>query len=108
MADSATHHTDHDEVHPTERQYWGVFVVLAIVTAFEVAWSYMGFEGPTLVLPLVVMMLFKFAVVAGAFMHLFFDFKILHGRWFTWTFAGGLTLAVSVFAAVIATFAFQV
>jgi len=101
-------HDDHEEHHPTERQYWGVFVFLAIVTAFEVAWSYMGMEGVALVVPLVVMMVAKFVVVAGVFMHLFFDFKMLHGRWFTWTFAGGLALALSVFVVVMAAFEFQV
>lgn len=109
MTDTDALHSDmHEEHHPTERQYWGVFVLLAIITAFEVAWSYLGFEGPKLVLPLVVMMITKFLFVAGAFMHLFFDLKILHGRWFTWTFASGLLLAISVFLIVIATFRFQI
>jgi hypothetical protein len=53
-------------------------------------------------------MIFKFLVVAGAFMHLYFDLKILHGKWFTWTFLAGLGLALSVFLIVIATFEFQV
>lgn len=109
MTDTDALHNDlHDDHHPTENQYWGVFVLLAVVTAIEVAWSYGGFDGPLLVLPLVGMMIFKFLFVAGAFMHLYFDLKILHGKWFTWTFGAGLGLALSVFLIVIATFQFQV
>ena len=113
MTDTDALHNDlhddlHDDHHPTENQYWGVFVLLAVVTAIEVAWSYSGFDGPLLVLPLVGMMIFKFLFVAGAFMHLYFDLKIIHGKWFTWTFAAGLGLALSVFLIVIATFQFQV
>lgn len=99
-------HADH--AHPTEKQYWLVFVVLAVLTALEVAWSYMGLSGPALVLPLVSMMIVKFFLVAGAFMHLYFDLKILNGRLFTWAFFGALVLAVAVYAVVAAAFEFQV
>jgi cytochrome c oxidase subunit 4 len=114
MADTATQadadahdHDDHAH-HPTEKQYWVVFVALAVLTAIEIAWSYMGFEGPQLVLPLVAMMVVKFLLVAGAFMHLYFDLKIINGKLFTWTFFGGILLAVSLYAAVVAAFQFNV
>lgn len=97
----------HDDHHPTETQYWVIFVVLAILTAIEVAWSYMGLEGATLVLPLLGMMVVKFFLVAGAFMHLYFDMKILHGRIFTWAFAAAILLAMGVYAVVFAAFKFQ-
>jgi len=108
MAESAvsevshqTHHDDHAH-HPTERQYWIVFVILAALTAIEVAWSYMGFEGVALVLPLVVMMGVKFLLVAGAFMHLYFDMKIINGKMFTWVFGFSLLVAVAVYFVVFA------
>ena len=112
MADTATH-TDthdgaHDDHHPTETQYWVVFVALAILTAVEVAWSYLGLSGPALVLPLVGMMVVKFLLVAGAFMHLYFDMKIINGRLFTWAFGGALVLAVAVYAVVFAAFEFTI
>lgn len=99
---------DDDHAHVSERTYWSVFVVLAIITAVEVAWSYLGLEGPALVLPLVAMMVVKFLFVAGVFMHLYVDLKILNGRWFSWSFGAGLILAILVFLIVIATFEFQI
>ena len=112
MADTATdteaHADAHDEHHPTETQYWLVFVVLAVLTGVEVAWSYIGVSGPALVLPLVAMMLVKFLLVAGAFMHLYFDLKILNGRLFAWAFGGAAVLAVAVYFVVVAAFQYNV
>ena len=71
--------------------------MLAILTAVEVAWSYMGLSGLSLVVPLIIMMVVKFFLVTGAFMHLYFDMKILNGRLFTWAFFGALLLAMAVF-----------
>ncbi len=96
-SDSSHEHGDHAH-HPTERQYWIVFVLLAILTAVEVAWSYIpGLEGPSLVLPLLAMMVVKFLLVAGAFMHLYFDMKIVNGRLFTWAFGFSFLVAVIVY-----------
>jgi cytochrome c oxidase subunit IV len=115
MADTATdtgthegHGHAHDEHHPTELQYWVVFVSLAVLTAIEIAWSYAGLEGVALVVPLLVMMVVKFMLVGGAFMHLYFDLKILNGRFFTLAFAGAIALALAVYGAVIAAFQFNV
>lgn len=96
-------HQDHAH-HPTERQYWVVFVALAVLTAIEVAWSYLGVEGAALVVPLLAMMAVKFLLVAGAFMHLYFDLKILNGRLFSWAFGFALLLAVIVYFVVFAAF----
>lgn len=98
-------HDDHG-AHPTERQYWLVFAALFALTGLEVAWSYTGLEGVALWLPLIVMMIAKFLLVAGAFMHLYFDRKILHGGLFTWAFGGSLLIALSVYVVVF--FAFDV
>lgn len=118
MADTATDQTHgHDthahahgghDAHPTEKQYWMVFVILVVFTAIEIAWSYLGFEGVGLVVPLLVLMVLKFALVAGAFMHLYFDLKILNGRLFTMAFAGAIVLAVAVYMAVFAAFRFHI
>lgn len=111
MTDTATETNtdqhDHDH-HPTETQYWIVFVALVVLTAVEVAWSFTGLDGPVLVLPLLAMMLVKFLLVAGAFMHLYFDLKILNGRTFMFAFGGALTLAVGVYAIVFAAFEFNI
>ncbi|MGH1487883.1 MAG: cytochrome C oxidase subunit IV family protein [Acidimicrobiales bacterium] len=107
VAETADAHDDHDH-HPSEKQYWVVFVILAVFTAVEVAWSYMGLEGVALVAPLIIMMVVKFLLVTGVFMHLYFDMKILNGRLFTWAFFGALVLAMGVYAVVLAAFEFQI
>ncbi len=108
MAESTTQVHDEHDTHPTERSYWAVFVALAALTSLEIAWSYLGLEGPALVIPLVIMMIIKFFLVAGAFMHLYFDIKVLNGRLFTWAFAGALLLAIGVYVVVFAAFRFQI
>lgn len=100
-------HDDHSH-HPTERQYWTVFLILVVLTALEVAWSFTGLDGPELVFPLLIMMVVKFLLVAGAFMHLYFDLKILNGRVFTMTFGGALLLALAVYAMLFGAFDFQI
>lgn len=103
---SAHGHDDHAH-HPTERQYWMVFAALVVLTAVEVAWSYLGLSGVALVVPLLIMMLLKFGLVAGAFMHLYFDVKVLNGRLFTWAFAGAIVLAIAVYIVMFAAFEFN-
>ena len=50
---------------------------------------------------LIIMMIVKFAIVVGYFMHLRFDLAILNGKLFSWAFFSSLALAVGVYAAVI-------
>ncbi len=101
-------HGDHHEEHVAEKSYWIVFVVLAVLTAIEIAWSYIGLEGIALVVPLIVMMIIKFLIVAGVFMHLYFDMKFVNGKFFSIMFGFGLVLAVAVFMAVMASFEFRI
>lgn len=110
MTDSAIDHVTagddlggHDE-HVTESQYWIVFAGLAVLTAVEIAWSYIGLSGVALVVPLIIMMIIKFAIVAGVFMHLYFDLKFVNGKYFMIMFGFGLVLAVTVFLVVFAAF----
>jgi len=99
-------HAEHD--HPTEKQYWVIFVVLAVLTAIEVAWSYIGVDGNALVLPLIAMMVVKFLLVGGIFMHLYFDGKAANGKTYTYIFAAGLFIALLVYLIVIASFEFGI
>jgi len=108
MSSQPTHQDHNDHAHPTEKQYWIIFVVLAVVTAIEVAWSYLGFEGPAEVLPLIAMMVFKFILVGAIFMHLYFDGKVPGGKTFTYVFGAGLVIALLVFFVVFATFEFRI
>ena len=106
-ADHAAHGDGH--AHPTDKLFVKVAIILAVVTAVEVAWSYLPWKdwGDSRALylfevgGLLAMMGFKFFVVASVFMHLKFDSKLL-----TRIFYAGLALAVVVYLAVLATFEF--
>ena len=96
--DRADVHEDH---HPSDSHYVRIAIILAVLTAIEVALSYLG--APTIVEVggLLFVMAIKFVMVALHFMHLKFDSKVL-----TRVFYSGLLLAVSVY--VIALFTFRV
>lgn len=96
---AATH--DADEHDHAEGDHglsdWGyvkVAILLAVLTAIEVATYFYDF-GAAEVPSLLLLMVAKFAVVVAYFMHLRFDSKL-----FTYLFVGGLVLALGVYAAV--------
>jgi hypothetical protein len=97
-------HTDHHG--PTDRKLVHLAVLLAGITAVEVAWSYLPvFDGATgltaffEITGLFVMMMWKFVIVAGTFMHLKFDNRML-----TRVFYGGFSLAIIVYLIALVTF----
>lgn len=91
----------HDEHHgPTDKQFVGVAIFLAGLTAIEVLISYIDI-GPVFLPLLLGLMALKFVVVVLYFMHLKFDSK-----WFNMAFWSGLGLAVLVYVAAITTFKF--
>lgn len=103
-APAADHHADHDahDEHWTDRKYVQLFVLLVVVTAVEVALSYMVDDLGALFLPmLLVLMAVKFFAVVLFFMHLKFD-----NRLFSLMFYLGLALAVTLYVAVLFTFQF--
>ena len=78
------HDHDEDHDHPTDGRYIQIAVVLAVLTALEVATAFQAVEdllGAALVPVLFGLMLLKFWLVAMFFMHLKFDQKVL-GRTF--------------------------
>ncbi|MGH9183261.1 MAG: cytochrome C oxidase subunit IV family protein [Acidimicrobiales bacterium] len=88
--------------HPSDRRYVGVALVLGVITAAEVVTFYVEQTIGGLLIPvLLVMMVAKFAIVAGWFMHLRFDSNL-----FTRLFVTGLLLAVSVYIVALSTFQF--
>ena len=88
--------------HPSDRSYVGIALILALITAAEVGTFYLEDElGSILVPALLVMMMVKFAMVAGWFMHLRFDSNL-----FTRLFVSGLVLAVFVYLGMLAAFEF--
>lgn len=81
--------------HPTPRQYVQVAVVLALLTAGEVALSFIE-VGPAFLPGLIILMVLKFLLVAGWFMHLRFD-----TRTYSRLMGTGLVLALSLYAVVV-------
>lgn len=97
---------DHPGEHASDRLFVKVFLGLVVVTAVEVGWAYMPWEDSdsrawTAVYwgGLMLMMGFKFFIIAGYFMHLRFDNKIL-----TRVFYAGVVLAVAVYMIALCTF----
>jgi cytochrome c oxidase subunit 4 len=88
--------------HPTEAKYVQIALILAAITAAEVASFYFDDElGDFMVPALIVMMIAKFSMVAMWFMHLKFD-----SRLFSRLFITGIIVAVSVYIAALSTFRF--
>jgi cytochrome c oxidase subunit 4 len=87
-------------VHPGPREYVFVAVVLALLTALEVAVYYVGsIPHPLLVALLTFFAFWKFVLVVLWFMHLRFDSRI-----FRRLFVTGLLLAFGVYMVVLFTF----
>jgi len=92
-ADEAAHH-------PTDRKYVEIALILAAITAAEVA-TYFVDLGNVAAPLLIVMMVVKFAMVAAWFMHLRFD-----SRLFRRLFVAGIITAVAVYIAALTMFEF--
>ncbi len=84
------------EHHPGPRKYVGVAVILAIVTAIEVAIYYIPALFDVIVPLLLAFALIKFIMVALFFMHLKFDSRV-----FRRFFVIGILLALAIFGIVL-------
>ena len=99
-APTAGHDATHD--HPSDKKYIQIALILAVLTAFEVATFYVEEELGALLVPLlIVMMIVKFFIVAAWFMHLRFDSKL-----FSRVFIAGLLLSTAVYLGMMAAFEF--
>ena len=98
-------HDHPEEVHgpATDKPYYVIALILAVLTAAEIYAGETDTFGPLKVPALLIMMVVKFILVVLFFMHLRFDAK-LFGRLF-WA---GLFLACAVYIATLATFRFFV
>jgi cytochrome c oxidase subunit 4 len=90
------HHEAHEHQHPSDRQYIVIAIILGVITAAEVATYFLDwFEDAStgvLIATLFPMMVAKFAIVCGYFMHLKYDNPI-----FRRVFVFGLLLAIGVY-----------
>ena len=91
-------HDDHAEHGLSVAGYIKVAIVLAALTALEVATYFVDF-GPFFMPVLLILMCVKFFIVVSYFMHLKFDKPIL-----TRIFYSGLVLAMLVYLAMLTTF----
>lgn len=93
------------QAHPTDKMFVQVAIGLGVITAIEVAWSYLpwgdatGFMAFAEVGGLLFMMAIKFVVVASRFMHLKFDQGVLSRLFYF-----GLLIAALVYIATLTTF----
>ena len=85
--------------HAGDGEYIKIALILAAITAAEVATYYVDLSSTALLLVLMPMMVVKFAMVAWFFMHLKQD-----SRLFSRLFVSGLILAVIVYAIVLLAF----
>lgn len=86
MAQNASHD------HPTPKLYWQVAGALAVLTALETSTYFIEF-GWVFAPLLIVLMIIKFVIIVGFFMHLKFDTTLY--RKFIWT---GIILALACYA----------
>jgi cytochrome c oxidase subunit 4 len=85
--------------HPTPAQYWKIAVVLAVLTAIEVAVYYIhrALElGHLNTILLIILAALKFVIVVGYYMHLRFE-KTTLSRFFT----AGFVLAAALYTIVL-------
>ena len=95
----ASHVEAHGHQHPTDGQYIKVAIILAVLTAVEVGTYFIEDASTTLlVATLFPLMIIKFVVVAGWFMHLKYDNPL-----FRRVFVFGLILAIAVYAGILLT-----
>jgi cytochrome c oxidase subunit 4 len=87
----AEQHHSVEHAHPSAGQYIRIAIILAVITAIEVAVYYVEQIANLLPWILVGLSALKFGIVAAYYMHLKFDHKL-----FTGFFVGGLLLAGSV------------
>ena len=81
--------------HPTDAQYIRIALILAVITAVEVAVSYIKGLGDTSAPLLIALAAIKFFLVGSYFMHLRFDNRVLRRLFVT-----GIILALIVYAIV--------
>jgi cytochrome c oxidase subunit 4 len=95
----AAHHAAGDRAHrsghPSAKEYVRIGVILAVLTALEVAASYAGVSGAILIPTLLVLALVKFALVVLWFMHLKFDDR-RYARFFVVGLSGAAILYLIV------------
>ena len=85
----------HGAGHPSPKEYVRIGVILAALTALEIAASYAGVSGGILIPTLFILAVVKFALVVMWFMHLKFDDR-RYARFFVMGLSGAAVLYLVV------------
>lgn len=85
--------------HPTPASYWKIAVVLAVLTAIEVALFYINRQlelGAFNALLLILLAISKFVIVVGWYMHLKYEKRLVNSF-----FIAGFTLAIALYTIIL-------
>jgi cytochrome c oxidase subunit 4 len=89
------HHAP-EHAHPSPVKYVGIAILLAVITALEVALYYIPMPEWLVVFLLLILATLKFALVAGFFMHLKFDSPMLRRVFITGIILAGVVYSVAL------------
>jgi cytochrome c oxidase subunit 4 len=89
-------HLGAEHSHPSPVKYVGIAILLALITALEVALYYIHMPSALLVIFLLVLAFLKFTIVAAFFMHLKFDSPMLRRVFMTGIILAGVVYTVAL------------
>ena len=89
------HHAP-EHAHPSPVKYVGIAVLLAVITAVEVALYYIAMPDALMVSMLMVLAVLKFSLVGAFFMHLKFDSPMLRRLFITGLVLAGVVYSVAL------------
>ena len=89
------HHAP-EHSHPSPTKYVGIAVLLAFITALEVALYYIEMPDWLMVSFLMVLAVFKFTLVGAFFMHLKFDSPMLRRLFITGIILAGVVYTIAL------------
>ena len=90
------HHAP-EHSHPTPVKYVGIAILLALITALDVALYYINMPEWLMVSFLMVLAVLKFTLVGAFFMHLKFDSPMLRRLFVTGIILAGVVYSVALF-----------
>jgi cytochrome c oxidase subunit 4 len=89
-------HPGAEHSHPSPIKYVGIAILLALITALEVALYYIHMPSALLVIFLMILAFLKFTMVAAFFMHLKFDSPMLRRVFMTGIILAGVVYTVAL------------
>ena len=89
------HHAP-EHTHPSPVKYVGIAILLAVITALEVALYYIKMPAALMVGMLLILATLKFSLVAAFFMHLKFDSPMLRRVFITGIILAGVVYFVAL------------